>query len=515
VKQPNFFSGSIRKAGLAGLVVLLASALAFSQEAATSSAAAPTTPLDATVRELADQVRELRAAVAEMRAEAAEYRAETADLRRELQATRDQMAAATPPPETTAPAGDIENRVASLEESTQLLNSKVDDQDQTKVESGSKYRVRLSGMALLNLFANRGAFDSADFPSYVPPSTPFNSSPTVGATMRQSELGLEVFGPTLAGAKTSGNLQVDFAGGFPNTLNGASYGVLRLRIASMRLDWRDTSIVVGQDNLFISPNSPTSFASLAIPALAYQGNLWGWTPQVRVEHRFALANDQTVVLQAGLLDNVTGEPPFISYDRLAQAGEASGQPAYGVRMAWTRKLFGQDLTLGTAGYYSRQNWGFSRHVDGWAGMTDWQVPLAARFSISGEFYRGRAIGGLGGGIGRSTLYSGSIFDPETRIIGLDSIGGWSQLKFRATSRLEFNGAFGVDNPYADDVRAFPASVSYFDPTLVQNRSAFLNFIYRPRSNLLFSTEYRRLRTYQIDNGSQAAGQVNMVMGVLF
>jgi regulator of replication initiation timing len=515
VKQHNSSFSRIRKAGVFSLLVLVASLPGWTQEAGKALPSAASNSLDATVRELADQVHELRAAVNEMRSEAAQYRAETEQLRRELQAAREQMGASTTQPAPAAGAKQIEDRVASLEESAQLLNSKVDDQYQTKVESASKYRVRLSGLALLNLFANRGPFDNTDFPAYVPQSTPFNSSSTFGATMRQSELGLEVFGPALAGAKTSANVQVDFSGGFPSTLNGASYGLVRLRIASMRLDWHDTSVVAGQDNLFVSPNSPTSFASLAIPALAYQGNLWGWTPQVRVEHRFTLQNDQDLVLQAGLLDNLTGEPPFAPYDRLRQAGEASGQPAYGVRVAWIRRLFGQNMTLGTAGYYGRQSWGFSRHVDGWAGMTDWEVPLAPHVSLTGEFYRGRAIGGLGGGIGRSTLYSGSIYDPATRVIGLDSVGGWSQLKFRATSRLEFNGAFGVDNPMASDVRAFPQSVSYADPTLVQNRSAFVNFIYRPRSNLLFSTEYRRLRTYQIDDGSQAAGQVNMIMGVLF
>lgn len=491
-------------------LLTFATASAWSQEQTPAS-------LDVSVRELREQVRELSAAVTEMRAEAAQSRSETAELRRELKATRDQLAAsnvasATVPP---LPTNALENRVSALEESSQLIADKVDDQYQTKVESGSKYRVKLSGLMLLNLFENRGSFDNADFPSYVPQPGPLDSGSTFGASLRQSELGLEIFGPRLAGARTSGNLQVDFSGGFPSTLSGANFGILRLRIANMRLDWQNTSLVVGQDSLFISPESPTSYASLAIPALGYQGNLWAWTPQIRIEHRFQLADDQNFLLQAGLLDNFTGEPPFTPFDRRPQAGENSGQPAYGVRLAWNRKLFGQPLSIGTAGYYSRQNWGFSRNVDGWAGMMDWDVPLSSRFSLSGEFYRGRAIGGLGGGIGRSTLYSGSIFDPTTRIIGLNSVGGWSQLKLRATSKLEFNGALGLDNPYAADVRAFPVAVSYFEPTLVQNRSAFVNFVYRPRSNLLFSSEYRRMQTYIIDNGNQSANQMNLMMGIFF
>ena len=479
-----------------------------------------TAQVDPTVRELAQQVRELRAAIEEMRTEAAAYRAETAELRRELLVTREQIketAASQPEQLTTtiSEGNNLENRVTALEESSQLLNGKVDEQYQTKIESASKYKVRLSGIALLNLYSNHGAFDNADFPSYVPQPTPFNSGASIGATLRQSELGLEIFGPRLAGARVSGNLQVDFAGGFPNTLSGANFGVLRMQTASMRMDWQNTSLVVGQDAMFLSPNSPTSFASLAIPALSYAGNLWGWIPQVRLEHRFAIADDQNITVQGGLIDNITGEPPFVPYDRQKQAGESSGQPAYGVRVAWTRKLFGQSLTLGTAGYYSRQRWGFERHVDGWAGMFDWAVPLSERWSLNGEFYRGRAIGGLGGGIGRSTLYSGSIFDPATRIIGLDAVGEWLQIKFRATPKLEFNGAFGLDNPMANDVRAFPLAVSYYDPTLAQNRAALVNFVYHARSNLLFSSEYRRLQTFVIDNGNQSAGQINLMMGVLF
>jgi hypothetical protein len=514
VKNKHHLHETIVKIYVAGLLLTFVAGSGWAQEMNTN--VTPAT-LDVSIHELQEQVRELRAAVAEMRVEAAQYRSETVELRQELKATRDQLAASAPaatPPSAATDAA-LANRVAALEESSQLLAGKVDDQYQTKIESGSKYKVRLSGLVLLNLFDNRGVFDNADFPSYVPQRMPLDSGSSLGATFRQSALGLEVFGPRLAGARTSGNLQVDFAGGFPSTLGGANFGLLRLRIASMRMDWQNTSLVVGQDNLFISPESPTSYASLAIPALGYQGNLWAWTPQIRIEHRFRFSDDQSVLLQSGVLDNFTGEPPFVSFERRPQAGEASGQPAFGVRMAWTGKLFGQPFTVGTAGYYSRQNWGFDRDIDGWAGMMDWDIPLGQHLSLSGELYRGRAIGGLGGGIGRSTLYSGSIFDPTTRIIGLDSTGGWSQLKVKATSKLEFNGAFGLDNPYAADVRAFPVAVSYFEPTLVQNRSAFVNFVYHPRSNLLFSSEYRWLRTYMIDNGNQSAGQVNLIMGVLF
>jgi hypothetical protein len=514
------------------LALGLAGSTRSAAQANTPQAGSPPDPaqaaqLAAAVRELQAQVQELRSAVAEVRAEAAQYRAETASLRQELEASRGQQSAEgqpqTPPSQeeaagtqTASTSSSDATRLSALEENYQLLNSKVDDQYQTKVESASRHRVRLSGLVLLNLFSNRGSADNFDYPNYVPAPTGWDPQGGFGATLRQSQLGLEVFGPRLAGAETSGQISLDFAGGLPNTLNGVNFGVVRLRTASMRLDWQSTSIIAGQDPLFISPLNPSTFASVAVPGFGYDGNLWAWTPQVRVEHRFSTGENQSLTLQAGVLDNLTGEPPFDSFDRIPQAGENSSQPGYGLRTAWTKNVFGHPLTLGAAGYYSRQWWYFNRHVDGWAGMADWDIPLSARWSLSGEFYRGKAVGGLAGGIGRSVIFSGNIFDPNTQIQPINSVGGWSQLKFRLNPKLEFNGAAGLDNPYASDLRAFQgSSTSYFDPTLAQNRAAFVNFIYRPRSNLLFSAEYRHLRTSLIDDGDRAADQVNLIMGILF
>jgi hypothetical protein len=333
--------------------------------------------------------------------------------------------------------------------------------------------------------------------------------------LRQSQLGLEVFGPDIAGARTRADLRVDFAGGFENTVNGVNAGLVRLQTGTMRMDWQHTSIVAGQDSLFFSPLAPTSFASLAIPALSYAGNLWSWTPQVRAEHRFTLSDTSDILLQGGILDSLSGDPPGDVYYRTAQAGELSRQPAYASRIAWEHTVFGQPLTVGAAGYYGRQNYGFGRTINGWAGMTDWNLPLGRLFSLSGKFYRGRAVGGLGGGVGQSVLFSRAAPGDYADIQPLDSLGGWSQLKFRPSAKVEFNTAFGQDNPYASQVRVFPGATGYFAGYIARNRGSFANVILRPRSDVILSAEYRYLRTFAIDNRDWTAHQVNLVMGVLF
>jgi hypothetical protein len=193
----------------------------------------------------------------------------------------------------------------------------------------------------------------------------------------------------------------------------------------------------------------------------------------------------------------------------------SRQPAYAARVAWTHSVFGQPLRIGAGGYYGRQNYGFGRIVDAWAGMTDWDLPLSHQLSLSGKFYRGRGLGGLGGGIGRSVLFSGDPSSPLTEVRALNSVGGWAQLKYRPANKVEFNGTFGQDIPYSADMRAFPAPQAFGDPTLIKNQEGFVNVIYRPRSDLLFSAEYRHLKTYTINNGNYQAHHLNLTMGVLF
>ncbi len=521
---------AIRSSATAAAVCILLSVCSVAQESAVAGG-------------LDSQVRELRALVEQMRTENAQSRAEMQELRQELQDTRKlllPLATAANPNPTSSPtaqtrvagnsatatalgpeeqipaaAADLGSRVQRLEESTQLLGSKIDEQYQTKVETAGKYRARLSGIVLMNAFRNVGTADNLDLPNYAVPTPAGTSQATLGATLRQSEIGLEIFGPTLAGAKTSADVRFDFAGGFPSTPNGVNFGIVRMQTASLRFDWEHTSVVAGQDSLFISPLSPTSFASLATPAFAYAGNLWGWTPQLRVEHRFDVRSDQSLTVQAGILDNLDWEPPSDPFYRYAQAGEQSGQPAYAARAAWSKHISDHPLTLAVAGYYGRQNWSWGRYVDGWAGMTDWQIPIVRRLTLTGEFYRGRGIGGLGAGIGRAGLYGGDPTKTYTPIRGLDSAGGWSQIKLQLTPKLEFNGVFAEDDAFANDIRGFAVDANNFGAILGRNRGVLGNLVYRPKSDLLLSAEFRRLRSFPIYSGSSVTNQVNLAMGVLF
>lgn len=534
----------VPRTAIAVSIFMLCGAFALAQDTTTNAPGLDRDSMSA-VRTLQEQVLQLRTLVDEMRVENAQSRTEMQELRRELHTTRTLLEqppasrpadtassnpsssyglesrptapaiAAQPPNSAGGTAPGQEDRVQQLEESTSLMGSRINEQYQTKVETASKYRARLSGIVLMNAFRNVGASNSLDFPDFAQPVAPGSSQATLGATMRQSQIGLEIFGPNVGGAKTSANVQFDFAGGFPVTGNAVNFGIVRLQTASLRFDWNHSSLVAGQDSLFLAPLSPTSFASLSVPTFGYAGNLWGWTPQIRAEHRFALSGQQTLTVQAGLLDNLDWEYPTDQFYRVAHAGEQSGQPGFGVRTGWSRPAYDHVLSFGVAGYYGRQNWTWDRYVDAWAAMADWQIPIARRLTLSGEFYRGRGIGGFGAGVGRAIVYGGDPALGSTPIRGLNVAGGWSQLKLQLTSRLEINGVFAEDNSFAGDVRGFALDKDNFGTILGRNQGMLANFVYRPRSDLLFSAELRRLHSFPVYSNSIVTNQVNLAVGMLF
>jgi hypothetical protein len=158
---------------------------------------------------------------------------------------------------------------------------------------------------------------------------------------------------------------------------------------------------------------------------------------------------------------------------------------------------------------------WNRNVDAWAGMLDWQIPLLPRLGLSGEFYRGNAIGGLGGAVGASILYGGNPKAPYTPIRGLDTAGGWAQLKFQLTPKVELNGAISDDNAFAENVRGFATDQNNFGAILGRNQGALANIVFRPRSDLLLAAELRRLRTFPVYSSNSTSNQLNLAVGILF
>lgn len=409
----------------------------------------------------------------------------------------------------------LERMREALAEERELLASQLATLEQTKVESGSKYRVRAFGLLLLQLASTRGAVDNIDLPLLAIESVPGDSGANVSAAVRQSQFGFAVFGPPLRGMATSGEVRFDLFGGFPDATDGLSTPGIRLRTMAIAAEGKRYSLRGGQEAPFFSPLSPTSLAASAYPAFSSSGNIWAWTPQVYLERRSQRSETTTVIVRAGVLDALTGELPAGEYSRFATAGERSRVPASALHVGWRRSTDGHVTSVGGGGYYARHNWGFERMVHAWALTGDWEVPVLPDVLLSGEAYVGRAIGGLGGGAHSSVLFDGAPADANAAVYPLRSVGGWTQLKFTMTPRLDLNMASGFDRSRPSAFQGLLHPPSDEPLSASKNVTMLANVVYQARSNLFFSVEYRRLWTHRLDGRGWLADHVNIGGGIAF
>src|SRR5258707_12344867 len=149
-----------------------------------------------------------------------------------------------------------------------LLNARVEEQRQTKVESGSKFRLKLSGIALFNAFDNTGNVDNLDLPAIAVPKRAGFPEGGLGASLRQSIIGLTGIGPEIFGARASADLQMGFYGGLPRGYTPTASGIANLGLARIRFDLDNNAGLAGVDYSFFSPNPPTTYTSVGGPRLA-------------------------------------------------------------------------------------------------------------------------------------------------------------------------------------------------------------------------------------------------------
>jgi hypothetical protein len=407
--------------------------------------------------------------------------------------------------------------IEALQEQQQTTEAQVKVLDQIKVESSSKYPLHVTGLLLFNSFVNKGNVDNIDLPeAALNNQNNSTGNGSAGATFRQTILGLQGYGPRIAGARTSADVNLDFFAGVAYASYATSAGTVRMRTASINIDWANDSIQAGLVVPLISPLSPTSYAMVAEPALAGAGNLWTWAPQLRYAHQIPLQTARRLQLEFGLWD-----PPTAGYStnelfRVPSPGEASKQPGYESRVSYGTFTGEHPFQIGVGGYYSRQSYSGNQSVDSWAVTTDWRVPLGIRFEVSGEGYRGRALGGLGGGVYKDVLFG--IYTPTglNAYRGLNAIGGWTQFKARFTQSLETNASIGLDDGYASDFNEFIFPPSVTSTQLrARNKMVFGNLIFRPKTYLILSPEYRRIWTWPIHGAVNTADIFTLSAGYQF
>jgi hypothetical protein len=364
-------------------------------------------------------------------------------------------------------------------------------------------KLRVYGTVLLN-----ASFTDSDevgqdvplwpFPSSVNVTFPDGSTQRAGLihdttfSARQSVFGvvLNQADPPTNGWNTSALAEFDFFGTTPVDTLLPQDRVLnqpRLRKAYFQLQKGHFKLILGQDDILISPMDPISLSHVAYPLGYSAGDLFGWLPQARVEYDHGFGNT-TMLLQFGLLRPAFGDarlgdqPPVnITVNTSSGLGERASQPFYQARVAFSRPMHGSKATLGLAGHYGQERIGAHRTLDSWAFALDLSMPIVPnRLILRGEAYVGSNLVPFGGGILQGVAAVPTTA-PFTTFHKVGDVGGWPELTFIATKKDVFYAGISADEPVRHD--RLPGS------TRVKNAVMWASYFRKLTAGTTASLEY--------------------------
>ena len=292
---------------------------------------------------------------------------------------------------------------------------------------------------------------------------------------RHSRIGVRIAGPTFGvGGKVSGLVEMDFAGGFPNSSTAARQPIPRLRHAWIELAKGSWAVRMGQDWALISgpfPNT-TSFV-----VGAGKGNLWMRFPQV-----------QFSVKQGAVKAAVSVNRPMagnIKYDDTANGdfdvvgdGERSGRPWFMGRF-WLEGKKGGVSVMGHVGWEKIVDVPLDDPL-----TTSYSVALEGRLTTgpiawTAKGFTGKNLNSFFGGV-----FQGYRVDGE-EILGIRSQGGWGQAKVKLNERCSVTVGGGIDQPKAEDL---------IDNMRRKNQWFFFNLSRVVAKNVTFMVEGAYLQT---------------------
>ncbi len=413
-------------------------------------------------------------------------------LRMEFAAAKGMGQPAESPPARRALTAEPGPAPAPLDERVAVVEQRVSDLSQEKVEASQRFPISLTGMMLFNGFLNGKNAAGNENPTYVSAAS---GPSTNGATVAQTILGLRYESPkALWGAAVNGSVFFDFYGGDGTSLDH----IARLRTADIQFDWTNTSVTVGQDKPLVAPRDPFSLAQVGVSSFTAAGNLWLWSPQAKVEQRFQFGDSTGLRAQLGLYEMGGTYAENGSYPN--GYVESSAGPALEGRFEFWHK-FGENTRIELApGFHTAQTSENGISVPSRLFSFDWFANPWEKIEFSGTFYRGENIAGLG------TIGPGYFIVGRTLIRPVQSIGGWAQIAWLATPKLTFHLIAGQHNNQASEVS---------EGLIYKNQGYAANLVYRLAPNVLFSLEGMQLRTSYLGSGTRLNNHYDLGVAYLF
>lgn len=468
---------------------------------------------------LAARLQELTDAVNRTQAQLEQSQHQLEALRNELSTLQQQIAELHGSQEGSSSAAQLSAAVDQIREQQQLEETQIATHEQAKVESESRYPLKLNGLVLMTGFVNRAQVDNPANPSIA-----LEGGGSTGVTLRQTVLGFDGRGPHIFGAESRADGNVDFDGAALNTNASSAYagGLVRLRTLHGELRWSHAQAFFALDHPIVAPNTPSSLTAVAVPALAWSGNMWTWNPQIGLAQDLSVGS-QRFRMQGALID-VMNPPPIyggsvsstVTSVVLPSSAESSRWPGAEGRLALLNGEETNGFQVGVGGLYAPHRSVGGTRFNSVAGTLDFRVPLSARAEWSGSVYYGQALGGFGAGEFKDYVFiANPLFPTGYSFRTLDDVGGWTQFKERPSEHLEFNVAFGTDQVPASQLRPYAGAATAYYLNLARNRTYTGNVIYSPSAYLMFSLEYRHLQSSPVNDYTATGDVIGIATGYRF
>ena len=405
-------------------------------------------------------------------------------MEEEIQALRAQLTAAQAAPATPAAAPE------TLEEKVDVQGQRIEEQAQTKVESSQKFPIVLTGMALVNAFVNSKQNGGSDYPTAAS-ETP--GADRAGATVRQSIIGLEFNGPqTFWGGAIHGALSMDFYQGAAPLAQW-----IRLRTATIQMDWKTRGIKLGVDKPIFNPRDPDSLAQVGVSPLTGEGNLWLWMPQIRLEQDFSFGASNGVNAQIGAVETHETNP----YVATASAVKIEAvRPGLEGRVMARHKIDDSRRLEMAAGFHLSTTHAGGLSIPSNLVSADWFFNPLRRVEFSGAFFSGQNVSNLGtGAVNQGYYIYYNYAEP------IHSTGGWGQVTLHTIRRLDFH-LFTGQQDY---------EMTKQQGSVTRNLLFGGNLYFRVAPNVLFGPEVTQTRTSYLGLGLRINNHYDMALAYLF
>ena len=329
----------------------------------------------------------------------------------------------------------------------------------------NELKVQPYGFFKLDMSYNSDLISTGNFARWAIPNSE-DAIPTTHITANESR-----FGFLLSKGEISGKLEVDLYG----VGGGENKPGFMVRKAYVQAKLPHVTIRAGQDSDIISPLVP---ATINYTVAWWAGDIGYRRPMLKLFNTF-----NNFGWTVGIARNIGGDINGDGFDD----GAAAVIPEFQGRL--THKIF-KNHTIGISGHYAvRDTLGNDGKYTAWSSGIDISSNFGDNLTINGSFYVGSNTASMLGGIGNASTMD-----------GVNSQGGWINLKYNSDSKYRISTGAVFDDPCDEDLLNGARS---------KNLTVFANIYYDLIQNFLIGFEFSSWTTEykNMDTASALRGQL--------